>query len=202
MLKELIMNTIVQWLLFMIIPILMYLIFFRKKTSLLKFLGLKKPEKVEKNLLVGTSIISIGFIIISIFWLKKYNMGLDDIRLISFLKTGFSLETILIILIQSIILTSFLEEIIFRGFLINVLRYKISFNIANHIQAFAFTALHIFAMLSFSLIDIVIGTVIVYLLSICFGKLTKESGYSVFYSAMFHGGLNILGGVTFILMSI
>ena len=202
MLKQLIMNTVVQWLLFLFIPILIYLIFFRKKTSFLLFFGLRKPEKVQINLLFKTSIVSIAFIIISIFWSQKYNVGIDDIRLLSFNNTGFSIETILIIFIQSILLTSFLEEILFRGFLINILEYKINFNVSNHIQAFIFTGLHIFAMLGFSLIDIVIGTIIIYVLSLYFGKLTKDSGYSVFYSSAFHGLLNIIGGIVFILMSI
>ena len=201
MLKHLIMNTVVQWLLFLSIPILLYLLFFRKKMSLLVFFGLRKPEKVEINLLFKTSIVSIAFVIISIFWLQKYDLAAGDIRLLSFEKTGFSIETILIILIQSILITSFLEEIIFRGFLINILRYKIDFNISNHIQAFIFTGLHIFAMLSFSWIDMVIGVVIIYVLSLYFGKLTKDSGYSVFYSSVFHGLLNVIAGVVFILMN-
>lgn len=180
---------------------LLYILFFRKKMDLLPFLGLVKPERVQISLLFKTSIVSIAFLIISIFWLQKYNLGVDDIRLLSFEKTEFSIETILIILIQSILITSFLEEIIFRGFLVNVLRYKIDFNISNHIQAFIFTGLHIFAMLSFSFIDIVIGTTIIYILSLYFGKLTKDSGYSVFYSSVFHGLLNIIAGVVFILMN-
>lgn len=195
------MNTLVQWLLFLSIPMLLYILFFRKKMDLLPFLGLVKPERVQISLLFKTSIVSIAFLIISIFWLQKYNLGVDDIRLLSFEKTEFSIETILIILIQSILITSFLEEIIFRGFLVNVLRYKIDFNISNHIQAFIFTGLHIFAMLSFSFIDIVIGTTIIYILSLYFGKLTKDSGYSVFYSSVFHGLLNIIAGVVFILMN-
>lgn len=202
MLKQLIMNTVVQWSLLLFIPILIYLIFFRKKVSFLLFFGLKKPEKVQAKLLFKASILSTAFVIISIFWLQKYNVGVDDIRLLSFKQTGFSMETISIIFIQSIVLTSFLEEIIFRGFLINALRYKIDFNISNHIQAFVFTGLHIFAMSGFSLIDIVIGIIIIYVLSLYFGKLTKNSGYSIFYSSVFHGLLNIIAGVILILMNI
>ena len=201
MLKQLVMDTAVQWILFFIIPIIVYLLFFRKKTKFTHFLGLKKHRKVDKNLLLQTSLVSIVFIFMSINWLQKYNLGADDIRLLSFQKTGFSIETILIIFIQSIIRTSFLEEIIFRGFLINSFKEKLGFNIANHFQALIFTGLHIFAMSAFPLIDIVAGTTIVYLLSLSFGKLTQESGYSVFYSSVFHGLLNLIAGVVFIFMA-
>ncbi|NLC30679.1 MAG: CPBP family intramembrane metalloprotease, partial [Candidatus Moranbacteria bacterium] len=149
-----------------------------------------------------TSLVSIFFIFISIQWLTKYKLGAGDIRLLSFQKTGFSLETILILFIQSIIRTSFLEEIVFRGFLINFLKGKFGFNKINHIQATIFSALHIFAMVGFSLVDILAGTIIIYILSLYFGKLTRKSGDSIFYSSVFHGSLNIIAGLIFILMAI
>ncbi len=78
--------------------------------------------------------------------LKNYDIGTDDIRLLYYQQTGFSLETILIILIQSILQTSFLEEIFFRGFLINALSHKFGFTPANQIQAILFTALHVIGL--------------------------------------------------------
>lgn len=202
MLEQLILNTVVQWLLFLVIPVLVYLIFFRKKTKFLLFLGLKKHEKTRNGLLLKLSIISIVYVAISIFWANKYNMGGDDIRLLSFQKTGLSIKTLMIIFIQSIIQTSFLEEIVFRGFLINAFKDKLGFNSSNHIQAVIFTGIHVLAMLSFSLVDMVLGTVMIYILSVYFGKITKESGYSVFYSSVFHGVLNVMAGFMFILMNI
>ena len=117
------------------------------------------------------------------------------------MQTGLSIQTVLIILIQSIVRTSFLEEIVFRGFLINSLKYKLGFNIANNIQAFLFTGLHVIGMIGLGLGGIVIGTIGIYLLSIYFGMITKESGYSILYSAIFHGLINIITGMYLILMS-
>ena len=196
---ELLIDTGFQWLIFMIVPVIVYLIFFRKKYKLLHFLGLKRPEKVQMNLLVKTLIISSIYVIVVPFWAKKYNMGTDSIQVLMFKQTGPSIQLFLTIIIQSIIRTSFLEEIVFRGFLINSLRHKFSFNIANHIQAFIFTGIHILAMLNFSILDIVLGIISTYLLSIYFGKLMKESNYSILYSSVFHGVLNILGAIMLIL---
>lgn len=89
-------------------------------------------------------------------------MGSDDIRLFPFQETGLSIETILIIFIHLIVLTNFVEEIMFRGFLINSPKYRFGFNISIHIQTLLFTILHIFVMLGFSLVDIAIGTIIIY----------------------------------------
>ena len=202
MLKHLIIETIMQWLIFLIIPVVVYLIFFRKKEGFLSFLGLKKIQRVEKSLLIKISIVSIVYIAISIFWTQKYTLGSDDIRLLSFKQSGLSIQTVLIIFIHSIIRTSFLEEIVFRGFLINSLRYKLKFKIANHIQALIFAGIHVLAMLSFDTIDMVMCATAIYILSIYFGKITKASEYSVFYSSILHGALNILAGFIFILMSI
>lgn len=202
MLKHLIFETMIQWLVFLVIPVAVYLMFFRKKDDLLSFLGLKKAQKVKNGLLIRVSIVSIVYIVISFLWLQKYNLGADDIRLLSFMKSGLSIQTVLIILIHSIIRTSFLEEIVFRGFFLNSLKHKLGFRIANHIQALIFTGIHVLAMLKFTIIEMIIVTTIIYVLSIYFGKITRESGYSVFYSSVFHGLLNIIAGIIFISMGI
>lgn len=202
MLKHLTIETMIQWLLFLVIPGVVYLVFFRKKEGLLSFLGLKKSQRVEKDLFIKISIVSIVYIAISILWTQKYTLGSDDIRLLSFNESGLSIQTILIILIHSIVRTSFLEEIVFRGFLINSLKYKLGFKIANHIQALIFTGIHILAMLRFDIIDMAMGVTAIYILSIYFGKITKASGYSIFYSSIVHGALNVLAGIIFILMSV
>lgn len=202
MLKDLIMNTIFQWVIFLLIPMLVYLIFFRKKYKFLSFLGLIKPEKDKESLLIITSIISIIYLVLNVVWLKKYNLGMDDIRLVSFQQTGFSIQTILIICIHSIIRTSFLEEIVFRGFLINSFKDKLRFNIANQIQALLFTGIHILGTFNVvNIVDLVMGTIMIYILSIYFGKLAKESGYSIFYSAIFHGLINIITAILLVLIS-
>ena len=201
MLKELIFNTAFQWVALLIIPILVYLIFFRKNYNIFSFFGFKKPKKIKMSLLLITLIISLIYIGLSTIWLPKYDLLIEDIRLLSFNQTGLSIQTILIIIINSIFLTSFLEEIIFRGFLINSLRYKLGFTFANHIQAIIFTGIHVLAMLDLSLIEMLLGTILIYLLSVYFGKITKASGYSIVYSAIFHGSMNILAAIMIILMS-
>ena len=179
MLQHYVLNVGLQWFLFLIIPIFIYLIFFRKKQNLFAFFGLKKRIKVENSLLIITTILSVVYLLFTIYIMKKFDIGTNDIRAISFQQTGLSIETL------------------FRGFLLNVLNPKFGFKISNHVQSFLFTGIHFLGtiQMGLSVPTIVVANLGIYLFSIYFGKLTKESGYSVYYSAIFHGTLNILAGL-------
>lgn len=204
MFQEFLLNTGRQWVAFLIIPTILYLIFFRNKTNFLSFLGLKRrSKKVESNLLVKTIVLSVFYLIFNIYIMKNFDVGSSDIRFISFQQTGLSIVTILILFINSIIQTSLLEEIVFRGFLINALSYKLGFRISNHIQSFAFTGIHVAGtiQMGLSLPVILLGNICIYILSIYWGKLIKESGYSIYYPALFHGIINLMIGI-FLFLSI
>ena len=97
MLKHLTIETLIQWLLFLVIPVVVYLMFFRKKESFFSFLGLKRIQKIEKSLLIKVLIVSIFYLALTMFWMQKYNLGGDDIRLLSFKQSGWSIQTVLII---------------------------------------------------------------------------------------------------------
>lgn len=197
MLQHYVLNVGLQWFLFLIIPIFIYLIFFRKKQNLFAFFGLKKRIKVENSLLIITTILIVVYLLFNVYIMKNFDIGTNDIRAISFQQTGLSIETILILLINSIVQTSLLEEILFRGFLLNALSPNLGFKISNHVQSFLFTGIHFIGtiQMGLSVPTIVVANLGVYLLSTYFGKLTKESGYSVYYSAIFHGTVNILAGL-------
>ncbi|MDO5725244.1 MAG: CPBP family intramembrane metalloprotease [Tissierellia bacterium] len=198
MLIELIKNTIFQIILFLIIPLVVYLLFYRKTFTFKAFLGIKPQTKANQKTLIKLSIICVIYIILGTYSLGKYTTEFEDIRKLAFNKYGFSLSTVLIFIIQSIIRTAVLEEMVFRGFLLNVLKSHLKFEIANIVQALIFAAIHILGMLQFQLFDIVLISVFIFLVAYYFGKLTKESGDSIFYSACFHSAMNILAGIMFI----
>lgn len=205
MLMQLIIETAIQWIVFFILPVLCYLVFFRKIYSFPAYIGLKKPviqsDRIFKRDLIITAVVTLAFMLYSTFLSKKYEIGGDDIRLLSYLQTGWSLQTLLIIFVQSILRTSFLEELIFRGFIINTISHKLSFTITNHIQAIIFTVIHIFGLvqMKFSMPDIIISTITIYIMSLFFGKLFKESNGSMIYSGIFHGVSNIFAALLIIL---
>lgn len=193
MLKDLITNTFIQWLIFLTIPSLIYLIFFRREFNYFEYLGLKKHKKVNFRLLVKVTIISLIYGIIGVYIARQYNI-IDTRYLSAYKEKGLFFLT-LIIFIQQVIRTGFLEEMIFRAFIINTLKNKISFKLANHIQAIIFTALHYIAVTALPLLFQLLAIVPIYLLSIYFGKLFKESEYSVFYSSIFHSSLNVFSAI-------
>lgn len=200
LLEKLLISTGVQWLVFLILPVIVYILFFRQQTSIFTFLGLKKGRRVPTRLIFLTAVIAILYLALNIIWVNKYNLATDDIRFESFQQTGLSVQTIIIWLIQSLIQTSFLEEIVFRVFVINTFKAKFGFNFSNHIQAVIFTALHILGMIHFDHVTLLIGSIMIYFLSLCFGKLVKESGYAVWHSTAFHGLINLSVGIAIFLL--
>lgn len=197
MLQNYLLNVGLQWLMFLIIPVIIYFIFFRKKQGILSFFGLQKIKRVENKLLITTSVLSALYLVYNFYVMSTFVVGLNDVRFLSFQQTGLSVQTLIILLVNSIIQTSFLEEIIVRGFLLNALNYKLSFSISNHIQAAFFTGIHVLGtiQMGLSLPLILLGNLCIYLLSIHWGRLTKESGYSIYYAAFFHGIINLLIGI-------
>lgn len=197
MLSQVLLSTGIQWVLFMILPVISYVVYFRKEFSFPAFLGLKEKEVVSqkylKRLLLVTGVVMLTYWGVNLYALQKYGAGDSDVRLLSYLSTGWPLQTIAIILVQSILQTSFLEEIIFRGFMINALREKTSFIFANNVQAFIFTVLHVLGMIqmNFGMADMIITTIVIYAMSLLFGKLAKASNYSVPYSVYFHAMSNL-----------
>lgn len=202
MLVNLLISTFIQLLVFLAIPFIIFLIFFRKSYSFFHFIGFKKSNKISNNLFFTVFIISLIYLLINIFFIVKYQSGINDIRYLSFHETGLSLETILILLINSIVLTSFLEELVFRGFLINAFNEKIGFNYANQLQAIIFTSIHTLGtiQMGLSLFNIIIATISVYILSFYFGLITKKANYSIFYSAFFHGSINLITGILLMIL--
>lgn len=197
MLQHYVLNVGLQWLLFLSIPIIIYLIFFRKQAKIFSFFGLKTMKKADNRLLIITSILSVFYLLFNYFVFTQFDVGLNDARFLSYQQTGLSVETFLILLINSIIQTSLLEEIMFRGFLLNVLNDKFSFSISNHTQAAVFTGIHVVGtiQMGLSLPFILLGNLCIYLLSIYWGKLTKDSGYSIYYATFFHSIINLIIGL-------
>ena len=148
-------------------------------------------------MLIITSILSVFYLLFNYFVFTQFDVGLNDARFLSYQQTGLSVETFLILLINSIIQTSLLEEIMFRGFLLNVLNDKFSFSISNHTQAAVFTGIHVVGtiQMGLSLPFILLGNLCIYLLSIYWGKLTKDSGYSIYYATFFHSIINLIIGL-------
>ncbi len=140
-----ILSTIIQLIVFSLIPFIIFLFRKDKKKSFFQYIGLYKAEKKSIQLAVLASIL----VLISGIGLTFFNEGIrqailnppsvtGELRL-----SGFNLATVIILLIVAIIKTALAEEILFRGFLTKQAIKIFGFRIGNIIQASIFGLIHV-----------------------------------------------------------
>lgn len=132
-------NSIVQILLFSLIPFIWWCITARKKCSFFQWIGLKgisSPKENKTGLwIAGTTII---FMTVSVFILYTVR----DIETAASEFSGLGLKALPAILVYAVLNTSLPEEILFRGFLLKRLSRKFGFSVGNMVQSVLFGLLH------------------------------------------------------------
>jgi len=108
-------NSIIQIIIFSLIPFLWWLITSRKKMNFFEWIGLKKVNNIKENKLFAWifSVLAL-FLILSVFILYS----LKNVNVASSEFTGLRIKSLPSILIYAIFNTSLPEEILFRGFLL------------------------------------------------------------------------------------
>ena len=182
-------SSVVQVLLFTLIPFLTWLLTARKKESFFSWIGFKKITSDKKECAkysIVTIIISlvVGFIVYKLFLSGDWNKS-------DFAGTG-------IIGIPSAILSSYIhtalsEEILFRGFIQKRLQSVLNFKVATIIQAVLFGFAHI--VFIFDKINFVEGAALV-IFPIIPGVLIayineKKAAGSIIPGWIMHGTMNI-----------
>lgn len=190
-------SAVLQVGIFIGIGLLAYLIYYRKKYTFAEFYGLLPLQKGWGMSLLKLALAMVPYIAINVYIIK--NLGLElagDIRIQSFESTGWSFQTLAIIFIQSLIQTSFTEEISFRGYLINFFKKeKLGFWTGNIIQTALFVFIHWLACRHYP-ISIQIGVVIsLTLMCLIWGYINhKEQKGSVLLTWFLHGLVNFITG--------
>lgn len=141
-------SSLIQIIIFTVIPFIWWLITARKKQKFNEWIGLKAPIGGTKTAfsIIG---VSVAFLILgaySLYIVSGIETATSDFR-------GLGTAAIPAILVYAVLNTSFPEEIIFRGFLLKRLQSKFSFKVANVIQSIIFGAVH--AVMFFNLVGIV-----------------------------------------------
>ena len=135
MLLNEIVSSIIQILLFSIVPFVWWLITARKKESFYVWIGLKKASAISwKSLLVVTSL----FIMVSVFTLYLTK----DVETATSEFEGLGISALLTAFVYAVFHTSLPEELLFRGFLLKRLSHPFGFRAANIIQCLLFGLLH------------------------------------------------------------
>ena len=149
-------NSIIQIIIFSIIPFLWWLITSRKKMNFFEWIGLKKVNNIKENKLFAWIFsVLVLFLIISVFILYS----LKNVNVASSEFTGLGIKSLPSILIYAIFNTSLPEEILFRGFLLKRIGNKFGFIVSNGIQSLLFGCIH--GIMFFSAIGILKSMLII-----------------------------------------
>lgn len=187
-------NSIIQIIIFSIIPFLWWLITSRKKMNFFEWIGLKKVNNIKENKLFAWIFsVLVLFLIISVFILYS----LKNVNVASSEFTGLGIKSLPSILIYAIFNTSLPEEILFRGFLLKRIGNKFGFIVRNGIQSLLFGCIH--GIMFFSAIGILKSMLIILFTGIIgwiMGYINeKKANGSILPSWFIHVVANIFSGI-------
>ena len=151
MLNEVV-GTVLQILVFALIPFLVYLIRNPRVKGFPEYVGLKKSTKKANYLAVFASLLFAAPVLILI-------MLSDEIKTIMFdpesvtgkiRQMGFGISSLFTLIMIAVFKTSFAEELLFRGFLAKRLIAVLGYTKGNVIQAVVFGIIHtiLFSMIT------------------------------------------------------
>ena len=194
MLVNKIISSVMQIILFSLIPLIWWLITARKKESFFKWIGLKKIEKEnKKSSVVNMLPIAISYLIVSFITIYL----IKDIETATSEFAGMGISALLPALIYAIFNTSLPEEILFRGFLLKRIVSKFGYMIANIIQSTIFGLLHGFMF--FYVLGIVKTIVIIFftgIIAFAMGYINeKKANGSILPSWFIHALSNIFASI-------
>ncbi len=187
-------SSVMQIVIFALIPFLWWLITARKKTGFLRWIGLKwDKKKRHPGILFWIAGAFLGFWLIGEFSLY----ALKDIPTAASAFSGEGIAAVPAILVYAVFHTALSEELLFRGFLLKRLSGKFGFLAGNTVQALLFGLLHGAMFLSEA------GILKSILLVTFTGAIAWAMGYinekkadgSIYPSWIIHGLTNILTGI-------
>lgn len=187
-----IINSLLEIILFSLIPFLFWYFSARKQERFTDWIGLKKIKGAKKTAL-AIILVTVFYLAISLVFLK----GLNNIESATSEFQGIGFAALPAIFIYAVFNTSFPEEILFRGFILKRLANKIGFAKANFIQGLLFGLLH--GVMFFPLVGNLKTILIILLTSLAafaMGYVNEEiSGGSIIPSWIIHAISNLIAGL-------
>lgn len=194
---ELLLSSLVQFILVLIIPIIYFLVTKQKLKNLFFNLGLKRTTLpiLLKSFLIGTFLVLLPvlLLILNDIFYKLFKSGF--LLSGSFPKNQTIAFIVIYLFVVSYVKTALTEEIFFRGFLGKLLLKKLSFKTSNLIQAIVFGTIHLVFSLAIS--DYIYFILFSFIYPFLFSFLgfyinEKRAGGSILPSIILHGTANFL----------
>ena len=139
LLMEKIVNSIVQILLFALIPFVWWCITARGKINFFQWIGVKRVSSPKENKTVlwiaGTTIIFLAVSVLILYTVRNIETATSEF-------SGFRMKALPAILVYAALNTSLPEELLFRGFLLKRLSHQFGFLMGNTVQSLLFGLLH------------------------------------------------------------
>lgn len=142
-----VLNSIVQIILFSLVPFIWWCITARKECSFFQWIGLKTTLDAKRNkTAIWTVCTCIAFLILSVLILYM----IRNIETATSEFSGLGLKVLPAIIVYAFFNTSLPEEILFRGFLLKRFACKFGFSVGNILQSALFGLLHGVMFFSFA----------------------------------------------------
>lgn len=194
-------SSLIQVVLFALVGLVPFLFYYRKKYTLAEFFGLVPLPSGWGKSMVKMVLAMLPHFALNIYLLSTLDpLVTGGLRAQSFLESGWSLSTILIILLQALVQTSFTEEFTFRGYLINFFKRNGHFKLGNVFQAVLFALIHLPTVGGFPIFIQVWLVAALTLMSLVWGHVIhNELEGSVLLAWGLHGVTNVVSGVMILL---
>ncbi len=183
-------SSIVQVLLFSLIPFIVWLLTARKKESFFSWIGFKKAISNKKECAKFAAVaviicLAIGIVVYKFFLNSDWNKST---------YAGLGFIAIPCSILNSYVHTALSEEILFRGFIQKRLQSVLNFKVATIIQAVLFGFAHIVLLLDKITFVEALGLVIFPILpGILFAYTNEKKGDgSIIPGWLMHGSMNFL----------
>ncbi|WBW96936.1 CPBP family intramembrane glutamic endopeptidase [Oceanirhabdus sp. W0125-5] len=139
-----IISVVMQGILFLIIPVVWYVLFNKKKEGFWRWVGVfkVKGEKWIRPSII-TFITGIVIMVLPLILFEKIGLVTKEMFYMEGISDrGLNVELIVIILLRAVIQTAFLEEVLFRGFIGKRVSSKFGFITGNIVQSIIFGIPH------------------------------------------------------------
>ena len=195
MLNELV-GAIAQVLFLSLLPLAVWYVTARKKESFFSWIGLKKPICKNK---ISTALTAIVMTILYIAAMTTCTKLLPDgVTTVGSQFAGGGLGALPAAFFYSFVRTALSEEILFRGFVLRLIRNKAGFTAGNTVQALLFGLVHgiPFGIITNSILAFVLLTMLPGLFGWYQGWLNeKQCEGSIVPSWLLHGSINFITAV-------
>jgi len=187
-------ESIIQVVVFSIIPIIWWLITSKKEKSFWYWIGLKKIRNAKENRTV-VWMVSVSTAFLLLLLLILYTMRNVETATSDF--SGLGVAALPAILIYAIFKTALSEEFVFRGFILKRVSVKFGFHAGNMVQCILFGLMHGVMFFSVtSVINAVLITLFTSGIGWCMGYINeKKAEGSILPSWCIHAAANIFSGI-------